>query len=161
GALVRLVCSLLGAVLGLAVLFVVTDDVRLVGAGGVGALGFAANAATPYRVVLRARLELGRHLVLAASQAALAIVFLALVVREGGGTVAVLFATTAASMVGLLLGRALVGPGARWRPDATLARAMLVDAWPLAGTTLAIVGAQQVVLPAVLVRLHGASAVGL
>jgi len=161
GAFVRLGASLAGAALGLAVLLAVTGDRATAGAGAVGALGFAANAASPYRAILRARLALGRHLVLAAAQAGLAIVLLALVVRAEGGVVPVLAATSAASVVGLVLGRALVGPGARWAADAALARAMAADAWPFAGTTLSLVAAQQVVLPALLVRLHGPGAVGL
>jgi O-antigen/teichoic acid export membrane protein len=97
--------------------------------------GWAAN---PYRLVLRARLALGRYLGLVAGQAVLGVVLLALVVREGGGP-----------RRGLR--RAAAGRARRPRPrggaradgiaiamDGALGRALLRDAWPLAGTTAAL-----------------------
>src|SRR5690242_15220712 len=58
GAIVRGSVSLAGGVLALALLALVTNDRALVGAGAVGAAGFLANAATPYRAQLRAERRL-------------------------------------------------------------------------------------------------------
>jgi len=81
-------------------------------------------------------------------------------VVAGGGLVAVFVAVGAAAVAGLGLGRLLVGPGARLAPDPAMRRALIAEAWPLAASTLAVVGAQQV-LQLLLLRLHGASEVGL
>jgi len=160
GALVRLVVSLTGGGLALVVLALVMRDPDLVAAGVVGVVGYAAIAATPYRVLLRAQLRMGTYLALLGLQTALAVVLLAAVVRSGEGLVAVLAAVSAAALAGLVLGRVLVGPGVRVRWDPGLARVLLAEAWPLAGTTLAILGAVQVV-QLVLFRVHGAAEVGL
>jgi O-antigen/teichoic acid export membrane protein len=160
GALVRLAVSLVGAGLALVVLAVVMRDAALVAAGAIGAAGLAASAATPYRVLLRAQLRMGRYLALLATQAALAVALLALVVRSDGGLAAVLAAVAAAALAGMPIGRALVGPGVHVRRDGHLARVLLAEAWPLAGTTLALLGAQQII-QLVLFRLHGAAEAGL
>jgi O-antigen/teichoic acid export membrane protein len=159
-ALVRAAVSLGGAALGLVLLALVTRDLALVGAGAMGALGLAALAATPYRMLLRAGLRMGRYAALLAAQAALAVGLLATVVRAGGGLVAVLGATSAASVAALVFGRLLVGPGARLAADRVLARGLVAEAWPLAATTVALVSAQQV-LQLLLLRLHGAGEIGL
>ncbi len=160
-ARVRVVVSFLGAALGLAVLAAVTADAGLVGAAAVAAAGTAATAANPYRALLRARLRLGRWIALVGAQSAIAIGLLAAVVRAGGGLVAVLGAVTAASIAGIGLGRALVGGGARLGGDTGLRRALVAEAWPLVANALALMGAQQVLLQVLLVRLHGVEAVGL
>jgi O-antigen/teichoic acid export membrane protein len=160
GALVRLAVSLTGGGLALVVLALVMHEPGLVAAGVVGVVGLAASAATPYRVLLRAQLRMGRYLALLGLQAVLAIVLLAAVVRNGGGLAAVLAAVSTAALAGLVVGRVLVGPGVHVRWDAGLARLLFAEAWPLAGTTLALLGAQQVV-QLVLLRLHGAAEVGL
>ena len=129
-------------------------------AGAIAALALAASAMNPYRMLLRARLALGRYLGLVAAQALLGVALLAVVVRAGGGLVAVFAALATAALGGLVLGRVLVGGGVGSRPDATLARELLRDAWPLAGTTAALTAAQQVVT-LVLLAAHGAAAVGL
>src|SRR5207247_8045968 len=97
---------------------------------------------------------------LLAAQAALAVGLLAAVVVTGGGLVAVFVAVGAAAVAGLGLGRLLVGPGARLAPDPAMRRVLIAEAWPLAASTLAVVGAQQI-LQLLLLRLHGASEVGL
>ena len=158
-ALLRLVVSLAGAILGLGVLALVARDGTLLVAGGVAAAGLAAGAGSPYRALLRARLHLGRYVVLLGSQALIAIARLAAAIAADGGLVVILGASSVAAFAGVLLGRLLVGPGARLRADAGLGRALLVEAWPLAGATLALVGAQQV-LQLLVFRQHGASAVG-
>ena len=158
-ALLRLLVSLAGAVLGLAVLALVARDATLLAAGAVAAAGLAAGAGSPYRALLRARLHLGRYVVLLGSQALLAIGLLAAAITADGRLVVILGASSAAAFAGVLLGRLLVGPGARLRADARLGRALVVEAWPLAGATLALVGAQQV-LQLLVFREHGASAVG-
>jgi PST family polysaccharide transporter len=160
GTVVRIGVSVVGALAALATLAAATSDAALVRAGAVAALALAASALNPYRVLLRARLELGRYLGLVAGQAFLGVTLLVLVVRAGGGLVAVFAALAAAALGGLVLGRALVGGGIRVAPDATLVRELLRAAWPLAGTTAALTGAQQV-LSLVLLRAHGAAAVGL
>jgi O-antigen/teichoic acid export membrane protein len=160
GALVRLAVSLVGGGLALTVLALVMRDAGLVAAGAIGAAGLAASAATPYRVLLRAQLRMARYLALLATQAALAVALLALVVRNGGGLTAILTAVAAAAVAGLFVGRALVGRGVGIRWDSRLARALLAEAWPLAGTTLALLGAQQII-QLVLFRLHGAAEAGL
>jgi O-antigen/teichoic acid export membrane protein len=160
GALVRLAVSLTGGGLALVVLALVMHDPALVAAGVVGVIGLAATAATPYRVLLRAQLRMGRYLALLGVQTALAVVLLAAVVRGGGGLIAVLAAVSTAAVAGLVVGRVLVGPGVRVRWDAGIARVLLAEAWPLAGTTLTLLGAQQIV-QLVLFRLHGAAEVGL
>jgi O-antigen/teichoic acid export membrane protein len=158
-ALLRLVVSLAGAILGLGVLAVVARDTTLLVAGGVAAAGLAAGAGSPYRALLRARLRLGRYVVLLGSQALIAIALLAAAITADGGLVVILGASSVAAFAGVLLGRLLVGPGARLRADAGLGRTLVVEAWPLAGATLALVGAQQV-LQLLVFRQHGASAVG-
>jgi O-antigen/teichoic acid export membrane protein len=158
-ALLRLVVSLAGAILGLGVLAVVARDTTLLVAGGVAAAGLAAGAGSPYRALLRARLRLGRYVVLLGSQALIAIALLAAAIAADGGLVVILGASSVAAFAGVLLGRLLVGAGARLRADAGLGRTLVVEAWPLAGATLALVGAQQV-LQLLVFRQHGASAVG-
>src|SRR5207245_2898688 len=74
--------------------------------------------------------------------------------------IAVFAAVAAAGVVGLGLGRLLVGPGVWLVPDAGRRRTLLAAAWPLAASALAAVGAQQV-LQLLLLRLHGAPEVGL
>ena len=160
GAVARLGVSLLGAATALVTLAIATGDAALVRAGAVAAAAFAAGAANPYRLLLRARLALGRYLGLVAGQALLGVVLLALVVREGGGLVAVFAALAAAALGGLVLGAALAGRGVEIAVDRALGRALVRDAWPLAGTTTALTGAQQV-LALVLLRAHGNAAVGL
>jgi O-antigen/teichoic acid export membrane protein len=160
GAVVRLGVSLVGAVLGLGLLWAATADRALVGAGAVAAVGLAATAASPYRVWLRGLLRMGRYVALLGGQAAFGIVLLVLAVRADGGLVAVLAALTAANLGGLVLGRALVGPAGPPRVDAALARLLLAEASPLFGTTAILLGAQQV-LQLLLLRLHGADEVGL
>jgi len=160
GTVVRIVVSLVGAVAALATLTAATGDAALVRAGAIAALALAASAVNPYRVLLRARLELGRYLGLVAGQAFLGVALLAAVVQSGGGLVAVFGALATAALAGLALGRLLVGGGVRIAADAPLARELLRAAWPLAGTTAALTAAQQV-LSLVLVRTHGAAAVGL
>jgi O-antigen/teichoic acid export membrane protein len=160
GAVVRAAVSIAGGVAALVSLVVATGDAALVRAGGVAALGLVASAANPYRVLLRARLLLGRYLGLVAGQALLGVVLLAMVVRAGGGLVAVFAALAAAAVGGLLLGRLLVGGVVRIVADGWLARELAHDAWPLAGTTAALTAAQQL-LALVLLRSHGAAVVGL
>jgi O-antigen/teichoic acid export membrane protein len=159
GAVVRLAVSVAGALTALLTLAIATGDAALVRAGAIAAAAFAAGAANPYRLLLRARLALGRYLGLVAGQAALGVMLLALVVREGGGLGAVFAALAAAALGGLVLGAALVRGGVEVALDGALGRALLRDAWPLAGTTAALAGAQQV-LQIVLFRAHGAVAVG-
>jgi len=158
-ALVRLVVSLAGAILGLGVLALVARDATLLAAGGVAAAGLAAGAGSPYRTLLRARLHLARYVVLLGTQALIAIGLLAAAITADGGLVVILAASSAAAFAGVVLGRLLVGPGARLHPDAGFGRALVVEAWPLAGATLALVGAQQV-LQLLVFRQHGAAAVG-
>src|SRR6185503_17187785 len=62
GAVVRLGVSVAGALTALLTLAIVTGDAALVRAGAVAAAAFAAGAANPYRLLLRARLALGRYL---------------------------------------------------------------------------------------------------
>src|SRR5207237_1103143 len=135
-------------------------DAELLCGGVVGAAGLVASAATPYRALLRARLRMGGYVGLLAAQAALAVGLLAAVVVVGGGLVAVFAAVSAAAVAGLGLGRLLVGPGARLAADRAVRRALIAEAWPLAASTLAVVGAQQV-LQLLLLLLHGAPEVGL
>ena len=160
GARVRLAVSLVGGVAGLALLALAVHDAELLCGGMVGAAGLVASAATPYRALLRARLRMGGYVGLLAAQAALAVGLLAAVVVAGGGLVAVFVAVGAAAVAGLGLGRLLVGPGARLAPDPAMRRALIAEAWPLAASTLAVVGAQQI-LQLLLLRLHGAAEVGL
>src|SRR5438093_6638803 len=160
GARVRLAVSLVGGVAGLALLALAVHDAELLCGGVVGAAGLVASAATPYRALLRARLRMGGYVGLLAAQAALAVGLLAAVVVAGGGLVAVFAAVSAAAVAGLGLGRLLVGPGARLAADRAVRRALIAEAWPLAASTLAVVGAQQV-LQLLLLRLHGAAEVGL
>src|SRR5262249_12491162 len=112
------------------------------------------------RVLLRARLRMGRYLTLLAGQGALGVALLAAVVAREGGLRAVLGALAMAAIGAVGLGRVLVGPGARLRPDVRFGRALAADAWPLAATSGALVGAQQV-LQLLLLDRHGASEVGL
>src|SRR5207302_601248 len=160
GARVRLAVSLVGGVAGLMLLVLAVHDAELLWGEAVGAAGLLASAATPYRALLRARLRMGGYVGLLAAQAALAVGLLAAVVVAGGGLVAVFVAVGAAAVAGLGLGRLLVGPGARLAPDPAMRRALIAEAWPLAASTLAVVGAQQV-LQLLLLRLHGAPEVGL
>src|SRR5439155_847489 len=160
GARVRLAVSLVGGVAGLALLALAVHDAELLCGGVVGAAGLVASAATPYRALLRARLRMGGYVGLLAAQAALAVGLLAAVVVVGGGLVAVFAAVSAAAVAGLGLGRPLVGPGARLAADRAVRRALIAEAWPLAASTLAVVGAQQV-LQLLLLLLHGAPEVGL
>src|SRR5437016_2274452 len=157
GARVRLAVSLVGGVAGLALLALAVHDAELLCGGVVGAAGLVASAATPYRALLRARLRMGGYVGLLAAQAALAVGLLAAVVVVGGGLVAVFAAVSAAAVAGLGLGRLLVGPGARLAADRAVRRALIAEAWPLAASTLAVVGAQQVLQ----LLLHGAPEVGL
>src|SRR6185295_9641906 len=158
GAVVRGLVSLVGGTIALAVLALVTRDGGLVAAGAVAAAGFLAVAATPYRVQLRADGRLGRYVALLAVQAGLAVTLVTLAVRAGGGLVLVLAANALAACVAIGAGRALAGclgrPG-----EERLARALLADAWPLAGGTLLLLGAQQLLL-LLLLRLHGGAAMG-
>ena len=160
GARVRLAVALVGGVAGLALLALAVHDPELWWGGAVGAAGLLASAATPYRALLRARLLMGAYVGLLAAQAALAVGLLAAVVVTGGGLVAVFAAVGAAAVAGLGLGRLLVGPGARLARDPAMRRTLIAEAWPLAASTLALVGAQQV-LQLLLLRLHGAPEVGL
>jgi len=157
---VRLAVSLAGGAVGLALLALAVSDAELLRAGAMGAAGLVASAATPYRALLRARLRMGRYVVLLAAQAALAVGLLVAVIVRGGGLVAVLAAVSASALGGLGLGRLLVGPGVALAPDAAFRRLLLAEAWPLAATALALVGAQQV-LQLLLLRLYGAPEVGL
>ena len=160
GALVRLLTSLAGASTGIALLALVGSDGMVVRAAAVWAAALLATAATPYRALLRARLAMGRYLALMAAQGGVALALLALVVRARGGLLEVMAAVGAANLSGLALGRLLGGPGARLRLDAGLGRALVAAAWPLVGSTLALVAAQQV-LQIVLMREHGAGEMGL
>jgi O-antigen/teichoic acid export membrane protein len=160
GALVRLVTSLVGAGTGIALLALVGSDTTVVRAAGVWAVALLATAATPYRALLRARLAMGRYLALMAAQGGVALILLGFVVRAGGGLIEVMAAVGAANLSGLVLGRLLGGAGARFRVDAGLGRALAAAAWPLVGSTLALVAAQQV-LQIVLMREHGAAEMGL
>jgi O-antigen/teichoic acid export membrane protein len=160
GARVRLAVALAGGAAGLATLGAVTRDGGLVAAGAVAAAGQATAAGNPYRLLLRARLRLGRYLLLVGGQSVVAIVILAAVVRGGGGLAAVFAAVAAGAWGGVGLGRLLVGPGARLGADPGLGRRLLAEAWPLAANTLALIGAQQVLLPLLLLRFHGAAGVG-
>ena len=159
-AFVRLVASLVGAGLGLAVVWLATADAQLVRAGAVAAAGLAALAGNPYRPFLRARARMARYVVLAGGQGVLAVGLLAVAVRAGGGLLAVFGATSAAAVGGLALGRWLVGRGAEMAADPRLARSLVVEGWPLAGTALVLLGGQQLVQLALL-RLHGAEEVAL
>lgn len=160
GARIRLAVALGGGVAGLVLLALAVHDAELLWGGAVGAAGLVASAATPYRALLRARLRMGGYVGLLAAQGAIAVGLLAAVVTAGGGLVAVLAVVGAAAAAGLGLGRLLVGRGARLAPDPALRRALFAEAWPLAASTLALVGAQQV-LQLLLLRLHGAPEVGL
>ncbi|HSV06746.1 MAG TPA: oligosaccharide flippase family protein [Candidatus Binatus sp.] len=157
-ALVRLMASLAGGSLGLAVVWLATGDAQLVRAGTVAAGGLVALAANPYRPLLRAHARMARYVVLAGGQALLAVGLLAAVVRAGGGLLAVFAATSAAAVGGLALGRVLVGRGAGLRADPGLVRSLAGEGWPLAGTTLVLLGGQQLV-QLLLLRLHGAEEV--
>src|SRR5437870_2153232 len=160
GARVRLAVSLVGGVAGLALLALAVHDAELLCGGVVGAAGLVASAATPYRALLRARLRMSAYVGLLAAQAALAVGLLAAVVVAGGGLVAVFAAVSAAAVAGVGLGRLVVGPGARLAADRAVRRRLIAEAWPLAASTLAVVGAQQI-LQLLLLRLHGAAEVGL
>ncbi len=160
GAFVRLVVATTGASVGLLVLALTADDPMLVRAGAVWATGLAVTASNPYRALLRAEHRFGGYLLLVAGQAVVALVGLALVVRTGGGLLAVMCAVAAGPPMGVLIGRIVRGAGAHLRIDGALLRSLVAQAWPLAGSTLAFFGAQQLVL-LLLVRLHGAGAMGL
>jgi len=150
------VCGLAGLVaLGLA-----SGQARLVLAAAPWALGLWIAAANPYRVLLRAELRFGRYLALIASQAGAMIAALAVVLALGGGLRGVLGTGIVAASAGLLAGWWLAGGGIRARYDRSVARALLRGAVALAATGALLVGAQQF-LALVLLRLHGAEAVGL
>ena len=159
-ALVRLGVSVGGAAVGLALLAAIGRDAELVAAGAVSAATLAILAANPYRALLRAELRMRRYVGLIAGQSAIAVGLLAAVVQGGGGLVPVFAAVGGGAIGGLLLGRLLVGGGMRLAPDRSLARRLLADAWPLAATALALLGAQQIV-QLLLLRLHGPGEVGL
>ena len=155
GATVRLATSLAGAGVELGLLTIAARDRALVVAGAIAAAGLLATAANPYRPLLRARLAMLRYLALVAGQAAVAVTLFAVVVLAGGGLTAVLGAVTVAAACGLVLGRALAGKGIPLlAPDTTLGRALLAEAWPVAGSALAMAGGQQA-LQLLLLRWHG------
>lgn len=155
-ALVRLAISLLGAALGLAALWLVTDDPRLVAAGAILAVGPATIAGSPYRPLLRAELRMREYVAMPAAQAAVALGLLAWVVHAGGGIGLVATAVGLGPLGALVAGRLLVGPGARLGVAPGLARTLVRGAWPLAGVGLALNAAQQVV-QLLLIRVHGAA----
>jgi O-antigen/teichoic acid export membrane protein len=159
-AIVRLGVSLVGAALGLALLAAIGRDGELVAAGAVSAATLALLAANPYRALLRAELRLRRYVGLIAGQSAISVGLLAAVVQVDGGLIAVFAAVGGGAVGGLALGRLLVGAGTGLAPDRPLAMRLLADAWPLAATALALIGAQQVV-QLLLLRLHGPGEVGL
>jgi len=155
GAALRLATSLTGAGVALALLAVTARDPELLVAGAIAAGGLLATAANPYRPLLRARLAMVRYLALVAGQAAVAVALFAVIVLVGGGLMAVLSAVTVAAVSGVVLGHALAGrQGARLAPDPTLGRALLAEAWPVAGSALAMAGGQQA-LQLLLLRWHG------
>jgi O-antigen/teichoic acid export membrane protein len=160
GVAVRLLVSLTGAALGLGTLWLATGDPVMERAAAVWAIGLVASALTPYRVLLRAGLDMRRYLVLLAAQGAVALVLLALAVRAAAGLPVTVGAVAGAAVAALGLGRLLVGGGVRLAFDATLARGLVAAAWPLAGTTLAVVGAQQA-LQLLLLHHHGPDEVAL
>src|SRR5262249_35384587 len=110
GALVRLGVSLAGAALGIAVLGVVAGDRATVVGAMVASVGFAATAATPYRVLLRARLSMARYVGLLAAQSAVALGCLGVVIARRSGLVPVLGAVSAGPVAGSVIGRMLGCP---------------------------------------------------
>jgi O-antigen/teichoic acid export membrane protein len=160
GACVRLLVSTIGATLGLTTLWLATGDGVMERAAAVWSAGLLASALTPYRVLLRAGLDMRRYLVLLAAQGGVALVLLALAVRESAGLPATVGAVAGAAVAALGLGRLLVGDGVRLRFDPTMGRSLVAAAWPLAGTTLAVVGAQQA-LQLLLLHHHGTDEVAL
>jgi PST family polysaccharide transporter len=160
GAFVRLVVAVTGACAGLLVLALTADDPILLRAGAVWAIGLTVTASNPYRALLRAEHRFAGYLLLVAGQATVALLGLALVLRTGGGLLAVVCAVAAGPPMGVVIGRLVRGAGARLRVDGALLRGLVAQAWPLAGSTLAFFGAQQLVL-LLLVRVHGAGAMGL
>ena len=157
---VRAAVSALCGVAGLAALGLASGESGLVVAGAPWALGLWIAAANPYRALLRAELRLGRYLGVIAVQAAATVSALVVVVRSGRGLGGVLATGAIGAAAALVAGRLLAGRGARPHLDALLARGLVRSATPLAATGLVLLGAQQL-LAVVLLRTHGADAVGL
>jgi len=158
-AFVRLVASLAGAGLGLAVVWLATADAQLVRAGAVAAAGLAALAGNPYRPFLRARARMARYVVLAGGQGCSPLVSSPLRCGpEVGCSPCSGRRARPRSAAGAR--RWLVGRGAEMAADPRLARSLVVEGWPLAGTALVLLGGQQLVQLALL-RLHGAEEVAL
>jgi O-antigen/teichoic acid export membrane protein len=81
-------------------------------------------------------------------------------VRAGGGLAGVLATGAIGGAAAVATGRLLATTRARYRIDRGVAEELMRAAIPLAATTLVLVGAQQVV-QVLLLRAHGADAVGL
>lgn len=160
GAHTRLVVSVAAGAVGLGVLSLVGGDQALVAAGLIWGAGLAIVAGNPYRPLLRAQLRLRSYAILLSGQASMGLALLAAVVHAGGGLAPTLSAVAGGALGALVLGRWLVGKGVRLRADAEVRRKLVAGAWPLAGTTLVLAGAQQV-LQVVLLRSHGVGAVAL
>lgn len=160
GAFVRLLVSTVGAAAGLAALAAVSREPALVAAAAWWSAGLLVTAGNPYRPLLRAELRLGRYFAVAAVQALVSVAALGAVVAVGGGLGPVLACGAAGALAAVALGRALAGERAPLARDRTLAAALMRAAWPLAATTLVLVGAQQA-LAALLLHTHGPAAVGL
>src|SRR5262249_13895115 len=165
-AFVRLMASLAGGSLGLAVVWLATGDAQLVRAGMVAAGGLVALAANPYRPLLRAHARMARYVVLAGGQGPLARRVPPAPARAPGGPPPAFRAAGPGAAPGRprrgarMLGRALVGRGAGLSAERGLARSLAGEGWPLAGTTLVLLGGQQLV-QLMLLRLHGAEEVAL
>jgi O-antigen/teichoic acid export membrane protein len=159
-AAVRAIASLVFGCAGLAAIGLASGDVGLAVAAMPWALGLWLAAANPYRALFRGELRLGRYLGIVAAQTAASIAALVVVVRAGGGLAGVLGTGAVGGAAALVTGRLLATARARYRFDREVAQELMRAAIPLAATTLVLVGAQQVV-QVLLLRAHGADAVGL
>ena len=157
GATVRLVVALVGAALTMAFLLATARGRGMLPPAAIYALGLVLYASNPYKVLLRGRLRMRRYLVLLTGQGVVAITLVALAILAGGGLVGVVGGLATAALWGVVLGRLLAGRGARLGMDRPMARALFAGAWPLAGGSLVLAAAQQVLL-VVLLRAHGEEA---
>jgi len=159
-ATLRAIASLLCGWAGLVAIGLASGDTALAIAALPWALGLWLAAANPYRALFRGELRLGRYLGIVAAQTAASIAALVVVVRGGGGLAGVLGTGAIGGAAALVTGRLLATTRARYRIDRDVAQELMRAAIPLAATTLVLVGAQQVV-QVLLLRAHGANAVGL
>ena len=157
---VRAITSLAFGLAGLVAIGLASGDRGLAVDAMPWALGLWLAAANPYRALLRGELRLGRYLGTVAAQTAATVAALVIVLRAGRGLAGVLTTGAVGAAAGLITGRLLAGGGARPRLDRTVAWTLVQAAAPLAGTTLVLVGAQQIV-QILLLRTHGPDALGL